>query len=76
MDDEADNCERCHAASKVGGQRFCMKCRRAFLRELKELGYLTTVPPYSQPAYLSVAGAKRCTPAEFENAVRAMEDNG
>ena len=40
------NCERCNAP-KTKGERFCKECRKVVLKEMKEAGYLTRRPSFS-----------------------------
>jgi hypothetical protein len=75
---EKQPCERCDQEPRIQGERFCKKCRKAVLAELKEAGYLTRAPLYpgawtKPPSQNQDDSAGENTSPWQDNAIRALE---
>lgn len=66
-------CERCQAESVDARERYCVSCRKVVRKELRESGYLQSVPrrAYRSPEQAQAHGDGG---PWGENAVRALED--
>ena len=68
-------CEKCSDKPSVNDrERFCKGCKKAILQEMKEQGYLTSIP-YGHRSNHG-AGPRCCSDASWDNAVKAIEDGG
>lgn len=74
---KARTCAACSAEFNTGtSDRFCVSCRKAKRAELKESGYLTPMP-FRMPGYSTnnFDPHRDEDDPDFENGVRAVEDN-
>ncbi len=44
MDTDHKDCEKCRAAKRMEGERYCRRCRKVVLAELGRAKYLTPMP--------------------------------